>query len=135
MIQLFETYLAYLASHPDLINSIILWNITMAFVYFNLLRLKPVMVEGAKGVNGLFESNEQVIYLLNWVWPGILSYAAFFNAEFNVWVWGLIASIIGYTIGGRWLFEWALAFKTGKSSVESSTETNVKVETKTQTQG
>lgn len=107
----------------------------MAFMYFNLLRLKPVMVEGAKGVNGLFESNEQVIYLLNWVWPGILSYAAFFNAEFNVWVWGLIASIIGYTIGGRWLFEWALAFKTGKSSVESSTETNVKVETKTQTQG
>ena len=92
----------------------------MAFVYFNLLRLRPTMIEGAKGVNGLFESNEQVIYLLNWVWPGILSYAAFFNAEFNVCVWGLIASIIGYTIGGRWLFEWALAFKTGKSSVEST---------------
>lgn len=121
MIHLFETYLRYLESHPDLINSIILWNITMFFVYVNLIRLRPTMVDGAKGTNGLFESNEQVIYLLNWVWPGILSYAAFFNATFNIWVWGLTASIIGYTIGGRWLFEWALAFKTGKSTVGPET--------------
>jgi len=128
MLKVTETYLNYLANHPELINSIILWNITMFFVYVNLIKLRPTMIDGAKGVNGLFEANEQVIYVLNWIWPGILSYAAFFSAEFDVWVWGLIASMIGYTIGGRWLFEWALAFKTGKSTVESSS-----IEVKTET--
>lgn len=119
MIELLTTYLRYLTAHPELVNSIILWNITMGFVYGVLFSLKKEMVEGSKGRNELLEANEQVMYLLNWVWPPIVCYAAYFTVALDVWVWAFVIGIIGYTIGGRWIFEWALAFKSGKSSMDN----------------
>ena len=118
MRDLIETYLKYLENHPEEINSIILWNLTMSFVYYVLIKYRNQMLEGAKSGNKLFESNEQVIFLLNMVWPGFLSYSVYFSKPIDGWSMSLVAGIIGYTIGGRWIFEWALAFKSGKSKVE-----------------
>jgi len=118
MKELLLSYLKYLETHPEAVHSILLWNITMVFVYWNLIKLRPQMVEGAKSDNRLFESNEQIIYILNWVWPGSVSYLVFFNVTPNGWTVSLLAGMIAYTIGGRWLFQWALAFKNGISKVE-----------------
>lgn len=120
MRELLTTYLKYLTAHPERVDSIILWSVTMTLVYVTLFVLRSTMVEGSKGPNKLMDANEQVMYLLNWVWPPIVCYSVFFKDPLNVWVWAFLLGVIGYAIGGRWIFEWALAFKTGKSSVEQT---------------
>lgn len=110
-------YFKYLANNPHDVNSIILWNISTAVVYVILFWHRKLMIQGASSENGLFELPEQVTYVLNFVWPPITFYAAYFNAEFNIMVWALILGVIAYTIGGRWIFQWVLAFKSGKDNV------------------
>lgn len=123
MTKLFESYLAYLAAHPGRVDSIILWTVTMMMVWFMLFRYRNLMMRGMSGTNGLFEAAEQVAYISHWIWPPIVCYSAFFNVELSAWVWYFVIGVIAYTLGGRWLFEWVLALRAGKSSVESSQTT------------
>jgi hypothetical protein len=134
MKHLFESYTDYLSSNPGEFNSIILWTITMFFVYFIMIKYRKTMLTGASGQNGFMESNEQVIYMMNWVWPPVVSYSAFFNSELPVWCWWFMAGCIAWALGGRWLFEWALALRAGATKVdESTTEVKTKVEVQSTT--
>jgi hypothetical protein len=94
------------------------------------------MINGIQGTNGFMESAESVTYVMCWLFPYILLYAAFFQAKFDVWVWWFMSGCIAWALGGRWLFEWALALRAGKTSVEDpviiKTVTEKKVETKEQ---
>lgn len=123
MKELIDTYLIYLATHPSLINSIILWNTTNFFIWFVLIRYRVKMIEGVMGENKLWEAPEQIAYLLLFLFPPILTYSAFFNSELPVWCWYFLSFAVAYTLGGRWMLEWILAFKTGSSSV-AKTETD-----------
>lgn len=121
MIKLFDTYLEYLTNHPDTVNSIILWTITMFFYYFILMRYKTKMIEGASGGN-FWESPEQWGYLWLYLSGPITAYSAFFKAELPVYVWWFNIGVTGYTIGGRWIFQWLLALRSGSTRVETDTE-------------
>lgn len=128
MKNLIEAYLQYLANHPGRVDSIILWTISMVFVYIILFMYRKKMIEGASGEDTFFQLPEQVNYLLHYVWPPITFYAAYFDAKFQVYVWVLILGIIAYLIGGRWIFEWVLALRSGKANVEikETTTTTIK---------
>lgn len=131
MKKLLESYFDYLSSNPGEFTSVNLWLITNVIIYAVLLAYRKKMVHGAAGQNGFMESPEQVMYILNWAWPSILTYAAFFRAEYSVWVWGFMIGCIAWALGGRWLFDWALAFKSGATRVTES-KTEVKAEVKSE---
>lgn len=108
---LFESYTDYLSSNPGEFTSLIFWFITMAAAYTILIRFRKSMIEGSKGENNKWEPAEQVLYLVNWVWPGVVAHAWFFyQAE---WVKYFMFGIIAWALGGKWLFEWGLAFFRG----------------------
>ncbi len=117
-----DSYFEYLANHSTMVNSIILWTVTTGVIWFLMFRLKSVMIEGAKGTDKLFQLAEQIGYISLWLLTPILSYFAYFkDSESTLYFLG---AIVAYTIGGRWLFQWALAFKSGKTTVEENTNPN-----------
>lgn len=134
MSHLFKSYIDYLSSNPGEFTSLLLWLITMTAVYVVLIVFRKKMVHGASGENGFMESSEQVLYVMNWVWPAIVSYAAYFRDE--EWIQWFMFGAIAWALGGRWLFEWALVFKAGGTKVVEpvtvKTVTEKKIETKEQ---
>lgn len=133
MKHLLDSYFDYLSSNPGEFTSIVLWNITSIIITTVLIVYRKKMAHGAAGQNGFMESAEQVIWIMNWVWPYILTYSAFFQAELPSWCWWFMAGCIAWALGGRWLFEWALALRAGATKVnESKTEitAEAKVEVK-----
>lgn len=131
MIKLLDTYFKYLESHPDLIQSIILWNITMFFVYFLLIKYRTKMIEGSAGENKFWEAPEQWGYIWLYVSAPITCYSAYFKTELPAWVWYFNVAITLYTIGGRWLLQWVLAVRAGTTKVETETTQVTLKETKT----
>lgn len=116
MIRFIHSYFEYLATHPTMVNSIIMWTVTVGGIWLLMIRLKNEMVEGAKGPDKLFQIAEQISYIVLWLLTPIISYFAYFkDSESTLYFLG---AVVAYTIGGRWLFQWALAFKSGKSTVE-----------------
>lgn len=111
-----------------MINSIILWNITNVIMWFILFKYRAIMIKGAEGTNGLWELNEQVSFVFLWLISPILTYSAFFGADLPVWCWYLLVFGVAYTLGGRWILEWILAFKSGSAKVKSSKDENTKTE-------
>lgn len=120
--RLFDSYLEYLSTHPGRVDSIILWTLTMAVVWFIQFKYREKMLTGMSGVNALFEAPEQVAWILNWCWPPIVAYSAYFNQELSLMIWYFIYAAIAYTLGGRWIFEWVLALRAGATKVESREE-------------
>lgn len=129
MMKLIDSYIEYLTNHPTMLNSIGLWTTTMLFVYFILLRYKSKMIDGSAGDNKFWEMPEQWGYIWLYVAAPITCYSAYFNSELPAWVWWFNVGVAGYTIGGRWIFEWVLAIRTGSSKVETES-TKVTLETK-----
>lgn len=132
MIKLYESYLEYLSANPGEFTSIILWTLTSIITTTILVVYRKKMVHGATGANGFMESAEQVIWIMNWIWPYVLTFSAFFQAELPDWCWWFMSGCIAWALGGRWLFEWALALRAGVTSVNTS-KTEAKVEVKTET--
>lgn len=134
MKHLFESYTDYLSSNPGEFTSLILWLITSTIITIVLVKRVKDMIAGIKGVNGFMESAESVTYIICWSFPYILNYAAFFQAKLPDWCWWFMSGCIAWALGGRWLFEWALALRAGKTTVESPevvrTITDKKIETK-----
>jgi hypothetical protein len=118
MMRFIDSYFEYLANHPTTVNSIILWTVTVCVIWFLMFRLKRLMVQGATGVDGLLQLAEQISYISLWLLTPIISYFAYFkDSESTLYFLG---AIVAYTIGGRWLFQWALAFRSGKTTVEEN---------------
>jgi hypothetical protein len=136
MRHLFESYTEYLSSNPGEFTSLIMWIVTSTIVTIVLVVYRKKMSHGASGENGFMESAEQVVWIMNWVWPYALGYSVFFQAVLPVWCWYFMSGCIAWALGGRWLFEWALAFRAGKTSVDdpivTKTVTEKKIETKEQ---
>ena len=135
MKNLFESYIDYLSNNPGEFTSLILWSITSTLITTVLFNRRKDMIEGIKGFDGFMQSSESVTYLMCWVFPYILNYSAFFQAELPVWCWWFMAGCIAWALGGRWLFEWALALRAGATSVNDpkTTEVKTKVEVESTT--
>jgi hypothetical protein len=134
MRHLFSSYVDYLSSNPGEFTSLLLWLICSTIITIVLLKRVKDMVQGIKGVSGFMESAESVTYLMCWVFPYILNYAAFFEAELPSWVWWFMSGCIAWALGGRWIFEWALALRAGATSVtDTKVEKTENMEAKTET--
>lgn len=135
MNHLFKSYIDYLSANPGEFTSLLLWLITSTIITVVLTRRVKDMIDGIKGVNGFMESAESVTYLICWSFPYILDYAAFFQAELPSWCWWFMSGCIAWALGGRWLFEWALALRAGATTVSDPSMKTVierKIETKEQ---
>lgn len=133
--KIIDSYIDYLSSNPGEFTSLILWGITFVIITSLLIWLRKDMVAGAKGVNGFMEAAESVTFLMCWIFPYIITYSAFFQAELPSWVWWFMSGCIAWALGGRWLFEWALALRAGATTVPSETRTVIEknIETKEKT--
>jgi hypothetical protein len=123
MIELIDSYFKYLSNHPTMLNSIGLWTVSMTMVYIILFKYRERMIAGMSGANNLWDSPEIIGYIVCWIFPPVLFYSAFFNVELPSWVWYFTAFCVAYTLGGKWLLEWVLAFKAGATKVDTDTET------------
>lgn len=135
MRHLFSAYVDYLSGNPGEFTSLILWLMTSILITTVLFKQRKDMINGIKGFDGFMQSAESVIYLMCWIFPYILNYSAFFQAELPVWCWWFMSGCIAWALGGRWLFEWALALRAGKTTVVETSKTDIQhKETKTETQ-
>lgn len=131
MRHLFESYTDYLSSNPGEFTALQLWTATMLGVYIMLIVFRKDMVHGSKGENGFWEPSEQILYIVNWLWPGVVCYAAFFYQ--TSWIPYFIFGVIAYGLGGKWIFQWFLVFKAGGTEVKDpavKTVTEKEIETK-----
>ncbi len=136
MQKLIDTYLNYLSSHPDVVNSIILWTMTSILITIILLKTERERIDGSKGTNKIWESAEQIIHIMSWIFPYVMTFAIYFKVEgMYTLAWYLLIGGLAYAIGGRWIFEWALAFITRSKTVsQTTTQTSEeKVEVKEET--
>lgn len=133
MRQLISSYIDYLSSNPGEFTSVMLWLITSVIITVVLIRQNKNMVQGIKGHNGFMESAEAVTYLICWIFPYIVNYSAFFNSELPNWVWWFMSGCIAWALGGKWLFEWALALRAGSTTVNDPTTIKTTVEVKQET--
>lgn len=133
MRQLFSSYTDYLSSNPGEFTSLLLWILTSTIITIVLIRQNKNIVDGIKGFNGFMESAESVTYLTCWMFPYIVNYSAFFEAELPSWVWYFMVGCIAWALGGKWLFEWALALRAGSTKVEDSSSVKTTLEIKQET--
>jgi uncharacterized integral membrane protein len=129
MQKIIESYFSYLSQNPIIINSIFQWTLCTLVVWFVEFKYRDRIVSGLEGINKMFESAEVVIFIVCVMFPPIVFHSVFFNLPFSEWNWYFIIGVIAFAMGGRWIFEWVLALKTGQSSVHESTKEVIKSET------
>lgn len=123
--KLIDSYLEYLISHPEIFLEIQVY--TMIMVPFNIIMFmnRKEMIKGVTGGNTFWEAPEQYAYIAIWVSFPVFTYNGIFEKEMPSLVAYFFFGVVGYTLGGRWIFEWLLAFRAGKSEVTETT-TNTK---------
>lgn len=88
------------------------------------------MIAGAHGKNASWESPEQYSYVGKWVVFPIVTFSASFRYDLPTYMWYFVYGLTAYVIGGRWIFEWALALRAGSTKVEHDADGNSKEEVK-----
>jgi len=134
----FESYFFHLAKNPERIDSLLMWGGVTLFFWALFLYYKKEMIAGLRmtGKNEAWEGGEQVTFYSILIFPPIIGRVAFFTNSSNTQVIALyiITGLIAYQVFGRYIFDWALAFKGGLSSVppvKQQEATTVTTETKT----
>jgi len=78
---------------------------------------------GLKGVNGLWEGPEIVLYICLWLFPPMISASFFLQLKVEAIVWYVFVACLFFGLTGRFGLEWLLAFKSGASQVTSTIST------------
>ena len=130
MLKVFESYFSFLANNPGQINGIIQWTLCVVWSEFLIWKFRERIIKGMEGLNLLFESGEVIAFISIVCFPPTLFNLAFFKDTQLYQFYALLAegAIFACTLYGRYLFDWALAFKTGASSVTSSVQTTATIE-------
>lgn len=129
-----EAYNNYLVKNSNIVHGFLFFMICNIVVWAVLYKYRERIIKGLEGENGLFQSGEIVIFISLWCTPPVLFYIVFFTEQY---VYGLyfMGIIELYALTGRYIFDWALAVKNGKSEVTQvvDPEPIVKVTTTTET--
>ncbi len=114
--KLVDTYIEYLSKNANLVHGFFFMVVFTLFVWFVTWKFRERIIKGLEGENKIFQAGEVVIFVTIWCTPPILFYIVFFTEKY---LYGLLflAGVLGYALMGRYLFDWALAFKSGKSEV------------------
>jgi len=111
-----EAYNTYLSTHPNLVHGFLFFVFCVSFLWWRTFVARDKILKGLQGKNELLEAGEIVILTGIWCTPPVLFYITFFTDQFMYGLW-FIGGIMAYALMGRYIFDWALAFKTGKSEV------------------
>ena len=114
-----KSYFHLLSESPDRIDSMFMWLTCTVLVWVLLFKFRERAIKGMEGPNLLWEGGEQVTYWSLWAFFPLLFRVGFFKESSTSQLIALyiVTGIIAYQIFGRYIFDWALAFKTGLSSV------------------
>ncbi len=119
----FVTYLT-----PGHFEGIALYLVSMAIVTATHIYFRKEWSDGLKGVNGLWEGTEILLYICLWIIPAMVFADIFLSLHASEIVWYAMIAFCLLGVLGRWGLEWLLAFRSGASSVTSTTTTEKTIE-------
>lgn len=138
-----KKYLEHLAKDPERIDSMLMWSfctiIIWIVIWVNREKfLKGLAADGRHpgdpGTDNL-DAREIIIYIFLFVPIPVIFNVAFFH-HVDTWqviaMWAVLAPLY-YQIFGRFIFDWALAFKSGASKVTETPDTTTTTTTTTET--
>lgn len=117
--KIIDSYLDHLAANPERIDSILQWTFCTTFVWIVLLIYRERILTGLEGKNMLFESGEVIAFTAILCFVPTQFHILFFKGtETHQW-WALLVEcgLFASTLYGRYIFDWALAFKSGADHV------------------
>ncbi len=119
MNEFINAYFHNLAANPTRFDSMFQWTLCTLFLWFFIWKYRERIIAGMSSLNLLFESGEVIAFVCILCFPPILFNIAFFKGtEMYQWYTLLfIGAVFACTLYGRYIFDWALAFKTGASQV------------------
>lgn len=130
----FQSYFHHLAESPERIDSLLMWVVCTLVAWAMLYKYRKSILRGLEGENGWFEGGEIVTFVSFWLFPPIALRIAMFHEESsNTQMISLyiVAGIMAYQLTGRYIFDWALAIRTG-GKIEPTKEPEKVVTTTTQ---
>lgn len=110
-----DKYFEHLAQNPERIDNMLIFFVCTLFCWFWLIKYRERIILGLEGGNKLWESGEQVIWLMQMIVPPVIFYFLCFVPDSRIYILVLIAGIVLYAVGGRWLLEYGLVLKSGGS--------------------
>lgn len=122
-------YFDHLAQNPERIDALLIWTVCVFFCWFWLIKYRERLIAGLEGDNKLWEGGEQFVWLFQMITPPVVFYFLCFVPDQRVYVLVILAVLIAFVVGGRWLLEYLLVLKTG-GTVKDLNE--IKEETKPQ---
>lgn len=125
---IFDKFVTYLT--PGHFEGIVLYLISVAILTGVHIRFMKEFTDGLKGVNGLWEGPEILLYICLWIIPAMVFADIFLALHASDIVWYAVMAFAFFGLTGRFGLEWLLAFRSGASQVTSTTTV---VEKKTET--
>ena len=107
-----KSYFHHLAENPERIDSLFLWTLCTFVCWSVLFKYRQIIVKGLEGTNMLFEGGEIVTFIAIWCFPPAIFFVLFLTENYMISVY-VVTGIAAYQITGRYIFDWALAIRTG----------------------
>ena len=121
--EVIKSYFNHLSQTPERIDSLLLWTLCTFVCWSVLVVYRKSILKGLEGVNMLFEGGEIVTFIALWCFPPGIFYVLFFTENYMRSVY-IVDGIAAYQITGRYIFDWALAIRTGSKITEVSQKTS-----------
>jgi hypothetical protein len=115
--EVIQKYFDHLAQNPERVDSLLIWTLCTVFCWFWLIRYRERLITGLEGDNKLWEGGEQFVWLMQMITPPLVFYFLCFVPDQRIYTLTLVAIIILFTVGGRWLLMYG-AMITGKAKIE-----------------
>jgi len=114
-----DGYIHHLARNPERVDSLLMWVVCTAFCWIVIMLYRREIIKGLEGKNLLFEAAEIVTFVTVLCLPPTLFYILLFkgtepNQKFALLFEGGLIAVCLY---GRYIFDWALAYKAGLDHV------------------
>lgn len=131
--KLFDSFLINHFTNAERFDGLMMWTVCTGFIWFWQIKWRERAVKGMEGTNFFWEGHEQTIYWsLLAMWP--IVFKAAFVSNVSVEVWYFISFLMGFSLLGRSVLDYALAFlgrapvkkEDVKVTTETTTETTIK---------
>lgn len=114
-------------SNAERVDGLIMWTFCTFFIWFWQIKLRERAVKGMEGSNFFWEGHEQTIYWsLMAMWPIVFKAAFISNVPTEVWYF--VGFLMGFSLLGRSVLDYALAFL-GRSPIKKEDQTENKITT------
>ncbi len=131
MEKLFDSFIIDHFSNADRFDGYIMWTVCTSFIWFWQVKWRERAIRGMEGTNFFWEGHEQTIYwALMAMWP--IVFKAAFIADVSDKVWYFVGFLMGFSLLGRSVLDYALAFL-GRAPVKKEDPIKVTTETTTET--